>query len=469
VAVHCSGRPTATLTLRASDGIDETAHAFEYALPDGARGFITNHPHASLRTPNPSNELALEPSARYLISLRTSGTGAADSHMALRVFQYSADACIAKARAAFARGTARLALAAEPELRGTSVILEVAGSGCVHVDGCRVYRLDASPQEIESWADAAANEDDALDLAALIRARRPQRAEDERYHFRRIAARLRARIAGFRDVSPEPTLLDVAAARMAMIEGDFQAARELWLRVLDDAPAFRDLAIRSIADCEIRLGDVETGYRRLLALKDTSPGDARLRRQLTRAQARFQRVQHQRRAARILARRRSRDPSAWIRELYVGSELDRHQIDRVARLWTEFERAAEALLLDGRSAPPDSAQPAADLDGIRAVTTTGFGWSGSGAVNDWLREFEPVEMPLGKSESAIIGNSDEMPGAASLLPSNVSAPRRLARAMLALVRDRRGFRNELRELARALSRRHARRELYRALETVMLH
>src|SRR5690606_18511314 len=113
--------------------------------------------------------------------------------------------------------------------------------------------------------------------------------------------------------------------------------------------------------------------------------------------------------------------------------------------------------------------PAADLDGIRAVTTTGFGWSGSGAVNDWLREFEPVEMPLGKSESAIIGNSDEMPGAASLLPSNVSAPRRLARAMLALVRDRRGFRNELRELARALSRRHARRELYRALETVMLH
>src|SRR5690606_41374437 len=78
VAVHCSGRPTGTLTLRARDGIVETAHAFEYALPDGARGFITNHPHASLRTPNPSNELALEPSARYLISLRTSGTGAAD-------------------------------------------------------------------------------------------------------------------------------------------------------------------------------------------------------------------------------------------------------------------------------------------------------------------------------------------------------------------------------------------------------
>src|SRR5690606_41615993 len=67
--------------------------------------------------------------------------------------------------------------------------------------------------------------------------------------------------------------------------------------------------------------------------------DLRLRRQLTRAQARFQRVQHQRRAARILARRRSRDPSAWIRELYVGSELDRHQIDRVARLWTEDRKS----------------------------------------------------------------------------------------------------------------------------------
>jgi len=470
VTLYFSGRPAGTIDLRARDGIVETAGSFDYAFPAGAHGSITNHPHTSLSTPSSSNELALEPNARYLISMRTSGAAAAGSRLTLSVLQYSADALIAKARTAFVCGTARLVLGAEPALRGTSVVLYVTGSGSLRVDACRVYPLEASAPEVESWVEAAANEDDALDLAALIRAQRPQRTEDKRYRFRRIAARLRPRIESFRDRSAQPASLDAAAARMAMLEGDFRAARELWLRVLENDPASRDKVMRSLADCEIRLGDVESGYRRLLALKDASPDNARLKRHLARALARVHRVQHQHRAARILERRRSREPLAWIRELYAGTGLGPDQAERIARLWADFERTAETLL-DGRNSHRHGKGPdrAADLDGIRAVTTTGFGWSGSGAVNDWLREFASVEMPLGKSESAVIGNSDEMPVAASLLRLRVSAPRQLVRTIAALVRGRRGARNELRQLAGALSPRRSRRELYHALEAVVLH
>lgn len=491
VTLYFAGRPAGTVELHARTGIVETAGAFDYALCDGVRGRITNHPHPSLRSPNPDNALALAPNARYLVSVRTRGNADEKSRPILRVLQYSAEALVAKARAAAERGTARLALRTEPGLRGTSVVLDVAGTGSLHVDAIGVYPLDAPPREIEGWVEAAATEDDALDLASLIRARRPRRHEDERYHFRRIVARLRARVASFRDASAHPASLDAAAARLAMIEDDMQAAHELWLQVLDTEPALRDEAIRSLAECELRLGDVETGYRRLLELSDASPENSRLRRQLARAQARIRRVQHQRRAARILERRPTKI-SASIRGLYAGSGLERDQIERIARLWTEFERSVNALLIadlrtrgDTSGGPEQrgpgnavrsSANPAEarersalDLDGLRAVTTTGFGWSGSGAVNDWLREFEVVEMPLGKSESAVIGNNVEMPGAASLLRTQVSVPRQLARTALSLVRDPRSLGDELRQLAQALSPRRAHRELHRALEAVLLH
>lgn len=481
VTVYFPGRPAGAIELRPGDGIAQAENAFEHALRDGERGRITNHPHPSLRSPNPENQLGLAPDTRYFLSVRARGIADASPRLTLRVLQYSAEALVAKARAAAEHGVARLALRTDPALCGTSVVLEVEGTGSVRVDAIRVYPLDAPPREIEEWVEAAAADDDVLDLVRLIRARRPQRSEATRYHFSRIAARLRERIAALRQASANPASLDVAAARLAMLEGDMRAARDLWLRVLDGEPALRDKVIWSLADCELRLGDVETGYRRLLELSKASPDNERLRRHLARAQARIRRVRHQRRAAKILARP-GRKTDASIRKLYAGSGLEREQIVRVARLWAEFEQTA-ALLLGERSArsgprrsAPDDAtgrdalgHPADDLEGVRAVTTTGFGWSGSGAVNDWLREFEVVEMPLGKSESAVIGNNVEIPGAASLLRAQVSVPRQLARTALALVRDPRSLGDELRQLAQALSPRRAHRELHRALEAVLLH
>src|SRR5690606_12924846 len=133
------------------------------------------------------NALALAPNVRYLISVRTRGGAFENSCVTVHVLQYSAEALLAKARATARRGSARLALRTKPELRGASVVLVVSGSGSIAVDAIKVYPLDAPPREIERWVDAAATDDDALDLASLIRARRPRRSEDERYHFQQIA------------------------------------------------------------------------------------------------------------------------------------------------------------------------------------------------------------------------------------------------------------------------------------------
>lgn len=493
VNVLHAGRRSHAIELTARKPVVETAEGFEFDLDGSVRGVITDHRSSSLRAPSAENPLELVPRHRYLVCMHTSGALAADARLSARLIQYSADARLAETRATVEHDAARLVTSIDPAMRGTAIVLRVTGSGCVRVDAIRAYPLDTALAEIERWVDAAAADQDALDLVTLVRQRKRRRVEDERFHLLRIGEKLRAHLAAMRPRSAHPARLDAGAARLAMLGGDFTAARELWLQVIDTGPEHEDAAIRALADCDLKLGDFDSAYRRLVEIRDRFVGDKRFAAQLERARLKLERATRERRITSILKRRSLLERSSSLAAFYVANGIEHRQAQLVARLWSEFQDAAAALLLDTRhrpavygsasarksrtddadSAPADitsadhAANSAADLDTLRAVTTTGFFYSGSGAVNDWLLEFDNVEMPLGPTESSVIGSLGDRPGAASLLRAQVSARRRLANAARQLVTDR-NVDAALREVALAVSPRRARAELYRALEAVVL-
>lgn len=400
------------------EGIKETDGWFVFDLASGRSARISQarSAHDGEQTREP---IQLLPGAEYVISMRASGDLAA-ANVTVLLFQHLTNGGTAKHAATLDDGGAWLVVHTGDDMRAVSLALQLEGRGRLRPEGVTIREIDVPILQIGEQIRAARDKHDLLDLAHLLYRRSRRGNESERYQLRRAAETLCERLEQMHG-SGAPATLSATRARLYEIQLRWEEARDTWHEVVSSEPIWQADAIHALGRCELRLGNLDEAHRWF----DRAAPALRHSQTFQRDRRALQQAQAQSRRSIVLTLEAESHPSAASRRqrrnlsAAFRTELPRRRARQLAKLWQDF-----AAIVDDRFLGHTASR--ACLRRIHShhptpvtntgLITSGFGWSGSGAVNDWLREFREIRTPFGGMESAVFMDKIGMPGIKTLRP-----------------------------------------------------